>query len=39
MGVERVGTRVHIRFEHNDEPLAHRLYRAIRQLLLRRFTV
>ena len=39
LGVERVGTRVHIRFEHNDEPLARRLYRRIRQLLLRRFTV
>lgn len=39
VGVERVGTRVHIRFEHNDEPLAHRIYRRIRQLFLRRFTV
>lgn len=37
--VERVGTRVHIRFEHDDEPLAGRLYRMIRQLLLSRFTV
>jgi putative peptide zinc metalloprotease protein len=39
VGVACVGTRVHIRFEHNDEPLARRLYRRIRQLLLRRFTV
>ncbi|MCP4980720.1 MAG: hypothetical protein GY935_09540 [Gammaproteobacteria bacterium] len=39
VSVERVGTRVHIRFEHNDEPLAHRIYRRIRQLLLRQFTV
>ena len=39
VGVERVGTRVHIRFEHDKEPLAGRLYRMIRQLLLRRFTV
>jgi hypothetical protein len=30
---------VHIRFEHDDEPLAGRLYRMIRQLLLSRFTV
>ena len=37
--VERVGTRVHIRFEHDPEPLAGRLYRMIRQLLLSRFTV
>ncbi len=37
--VERVGTRVHIRFEHDAEPLAGRLYRMIRQLLLSRFTV
>jgi putative peptide zinc metalloprotease protein len=39
VGVERVGTRVHIRFEHDKEPLAGRLYRMIRQLLLSRFTV
>jgi putative peptide zinc metalloprotease protein len=37
--VERVGTRAHIRFEHDAEPLAGRLYRMIRQLFLRRFTV
>jgi len=37
--VERVGTRAHIRFEHDPEPLAGRLYRMIRQLLLSRFAV
>ena len=39
IGVERVGTRVHIRFEHDSTPLAGRLYRMIRRLLLSRFTV
>jgi putative peptide zinc metalloprotease protein len=39
VAVTRVGTRVHIRFEHESEPLAGRLYRMIRQLLLSRFTV
>jgi len=34
-----VGGRVHVRFDHGFEPLAWRWYRAIRQLLLKRFNV
>ncbi len=34
-----VGTRVHLRFEHGDEPLARQWLRAVRQLLLRRYAV
>jgi putative peptide zinc metalloprotease protein len=34
-----VGGRVHVRFDHGFEPLAFRWYRAIRQLLLKRFNV
>jgi putative peptide zinc metalloprotease protein len=34
-----VGLRAHIRFEHDDEPLAQQLYRAGRQLFLNRFGV
>lgn len=37
--VQRVGTRVHIRFEHENQPLAEQIYRGIRQLFLKRFTV
>ena len=37
--VERVGTRVHIRFEHDSAPLAGRIYRMVRQMLLSRFAV
>jgi len=33
------GGRVYVRFEHRAEPLAHQVYRSIRQLFLRRFTV
>lgn len=32
-----LGTRVHLRFEHGTATLAHQWYRALRQLLLRRF--
>lgn len=39
LSVQRVGTRVHIRFEHEYQPLAQRIYRKIRQLFLKRFTV
>jgi len=28
-----------VRFEHGSEPIALRLYRSIRQLFLKRFTV
>jgi putative peptide zinc metalloprotease protein len=34
-----VGSRVHVRFDHGKEPLARQVYRALRQLLLRRFNV
>jgi len=34
-----VGGRVHVRFDHGKEPLARQAYRALRQLLLRRFRV
>ena len=33
------GGRVYVRFEHGAEPVADQLYRTIRQLFLRRFTV
>jgi putative peptide zinc metalloprotease protein len=33
------GGRVYVRFEHPSEPLAQQLYRSLRQLFLRRFTV
>jgi len=39
LDVARVGTRVHILFEHDDAPLAGRIYRMVRQLLLSRFAV
>ena len=35
----RVGTRVFVRFDHDAEPLATQVYRAVRQLLLKRFRV
>jgi putative peptide zinc metalloprotease protein len=35
----RPGTRVHVRFRHPDEPLAHQWYRDLRQLFLARFQV
>jgi putative peptide zinc metalloprotease protein len=34
-----VGERVYVRFEHDPEPLAKRLYRRVRQLFLQRFVV
>ena len=34
-----LGGRVYVRFRHNAEPLAGRLYRGIRQVFLRRFNV
>ncbi len=33
------GGRVYVRFEHGTEPIAQQLYRSVRQLFLRRFTV
>lgn len=34
-----IGERVHVRFEHTPEPLAGRIYRALRQLFLDRFAL
>ena len=33
------GGRVYVRFEHGAEPIAQQVYRSLRQLFLRRFTV
>jgi putative peptide zinc metalloprotease protein len=38
-GLYNVGGRVHVRFDHGQEPLIWRWYRSIRQLFLRRFNV
>jgi putative peptide zinc metalloprotease protein len=38
-GFYNVGGRVYVRFDHGEEPLFRRWYRAIRQLFLRRFNV
>jgi putative peptide zinc metalloprotease protein len=35
----RFGERVHVRFEHDEEPVASRFYRALRQVFLRHFNV
>ena len=37
--VERIGERVFVRFEHHPEPLAHRWYRGVRRLFMKRFNV
>src|SRR6478735_7448349 len=34
-----IGERVHVRFVHDPEPLAARMYRSLRQLFLRRFNL
>jgi putative peptide zinc metalloprotease protein len=34
-----LGEHVYVRFEHGAEPLAARLYRSVRQLFMRQFTV
>jgi putative peptide zinc metalloprotease protein len=34
-----LGQRVHVRFDHGYKPLGLQLYRALRQLLLRRLSV
>jgi putative peptide zinc metalloprotease protein len=36
---DRIEERVYVRFEHDPEPLSWRWYRALRQLLLRRFAI
>jgi putative peptide zinc metalloprotease protein len=38
-GLYNVGGRVYVRFDHGYEPLAHRWYREIRRVFLRRFDV
>ncbi len=35
----RVDERVYVRFEHSPEPLGNRFYRAVRRLLLNRFSI
>jgi putative peptide zinc metalloprotease protein len=30
---------VYVRFEHGNEPVAWRIYRSVRQLFMRQFTV
>ena len=39
LAVSQMGGRVHVRFDHGDEPLAWRFYRELRQLMLKRFNV
>jgi len=39
ISVSEMGGRVYVRFDHDDEPLAWRFYRDLRQLFLRRFNV
>ena len=34
-----MGERAYVRFEHGAEPVATRLYRMVRQLFMKRFTV
>ena len=34
-----VGERVYVRFEHGSEPIAWRIYRNVRQLFMKRFSV
>jgi putative peptide zinc metalloprotease protein len=37
--VHTMGERAYVRFEHGSEPIASRLYRSVRQLFMKRFTV
>ncbi len=39
LAAPRFGERVHVRFAHEEEPVAHRLYRTLRQVFLRHFHV
>ena len=34
-----LGEHVYVRFEHGNEPVAWRIYRSVRQLFMRQFTV
>jgi len=38
-GAHRIGGRVHVRFHHGSEPIAARVYRALRRVFLRRLGV
>ena len=38
-GFRNLGSRVYLRFDHGDEPLAWQWYRKLRQLFLRKFSV
>ena len=38
-GVDSLGERAYVRFDHGSEPLAGRIYRSLRQLFLRQFHV
>jgi putative peptide zinc metalloprotease protein len=38
-GLQNVGGRLYVRFDHGYEPLVYRWYREIRQVFLRRFNV
>ncbi len=39
VGDLHIGGRVHVRFDHGSEPLANQLYRSVRRLFLKRFSV
>ena len=39
VGVDSLGERAYVRFDHGSEPLAGRIYRSLRQLFLRQFHV
>ena len=39
VSVERLGSRVYVRFDHGSEPLAQQWYRRLRQLFLSKFNV
>ena len=39
LNVPTLGERVYVRFRHDDEALAFRAYRTVRQLFLSRFNV
>lgn len=39
IAVQRLGSRVYVRFDHGNEPLGRQWYRRVRQLFLRKFNV
>lgn len=39
VGVDKIGARAYIRFDHGSEPLFWQIYRRARQLFLRRFSI